>query len=231
MSLVSRVASFAAVTFCAGFLLGTTTPSFAQELDGSALHRANVTTFNALTLPQVPMTPSAPAVDATVQPAVLQTVQDIPQATPAVAQDDEEDFATLAQVVAAQDDEPQSDALSDRELRCLASGVYYESKGEPLAGQLAVAQTIINRTKSGRFPKSICSVLTQPGQFSFVRGGVVPSAEGRNGWSTAVAVAKVAHGDLWDGAADRALYFHARRVAPGWRMQKVAAIGNHVFYR
>lgn len=221
MSFFVRAASLAAVTFGAALLVGATTPSFAQELSG-----AHVATLNALISPQVPMTPDAPEPQASVQPAVLQTIQDIPQSTPAAAPTDDDDFDSLAEAVAA-----QNAALDDRELRCLASGVFHESKGEPLAGQLAVAQTILNRTKSGRFPKSICSVLTQAGQFSFVRGGVVPSAEGRGGWATAVAIAKVAYADLWDGAADNALFFHARRVSPGWRMQKVAAIGNHVFYR
>lgn len=221
MLFFARAASFAAVSLCASVLLGTTTPSFAREF-----HESNVTTLNALTLPQVPLTQPAPDLQAAPQPAVLQVVQDVPQPTPAVVQEEVETFETLAAAVAAQDG-----VLGDRELRCLAAGVYFESKGEPLAGQLAVAQTIINRTKSGRFPKSICSVLTQAGQFSFVRGGVVPSAEGRNGWATAVAIAKVAQADLWDGAAVNALFFHARRVSPGWRMQKVAAIGNHVFYR
>lgn len=221
MSFLARAASLAAFTVCAGYLAGATSPGFAQDL-----HRADFTTLNALALPQVPMTAVAPTPEATAQPAVLQMVQDVPPPTPAVVDQAEESFASLADAVAAQDG-----TVSDREIRCLAAGVYYESKGEPLAGQLAVAQTILNRTKSGRFPKSICSVLTQAGQFSFVRGGVVPSAEGRGGWSTAVAVAKVAHAELWDGAADKALFFHARRVAPGWRMQKVAAIGNHVFYR
>jgi len=172
------------------------------------------------------MTPAAPEQEtqARLQPAVIQTVQSPPEVEPAVVQDD--DFDTLAQAVAA-----QTHDLDDSEMRCLAAGVYYESKGEPLAGQLAVAQTIINRTKSGRFPKSICGVLTQAGQFSFVRGGNVPSADGRAGWSTAVAVAKVAARDLWDGAAEAALYFHARRVAPSWRATRIASIGNHVFYR
>lgn len=233
MTLYARAASFAAVTFFAGLLLGTTTPSFAQELG-----QVHTTALNALTLPQVPVTPIAPAAEAVtaptpdsqapaIQPAVVQMVQSIPAPTaPATAQDDDADYSSLAHAVAAQNSD-----LSDRELRCLAAGVFYESKGEPLAGQLAVAQTIINRTKSGRFPKSICSVLTQAGQFSFVRGGVVPDAEGRNGWTTAVAVAKVAHADLWDSVAEKALFFHARRVSPGWKMQKIAAIGNHVFYR
>jgi len=172
------------------------------------------------------MTPQAPDVSTpAARPAVLQMVQSLPDEQPAAAQDDDE-FATLAAAVAA-----QSGDLDDGDLRCLAAGVYYESKGEPLAGQLAVAQTIINRTRSGRFPKSICGVLTQAGQFSFVRGGSVPSAEGRRGWDTAVAVAKVAARDLWDGDAEQALYFHARRVAPSWRATRIAAIGNHVFYR
>lgn len=222
MSFVFRAASLAATTLCAAALIGTT-PGIAQELD-----RANLATLNAVTLPQVPIAETA-APAQTAQPAVFQTVQSLPEDyVPADRTDDADvDFDTLAQAVAAQDHE-----ISDEELRCLASGVFFESKGEPLAGQLAVAQTILNRTKSGRFPKTICSVLTQRGQFSFVRGGVVPSAEGRNGWKTAVAVAKVAHQDLWDaGAADDALFFHARRVSPGWQKTRLAAIGNHVFYR
>lgn len=230
MSSIARAVSSAAAIFCAGYLLGTTSPGLAHDLN-----RAPISTINALTLPQVPLTTPAvtPATayqpEAVVPPAAVQTltvnhqVLDGPSGPVASA---EPDYSSLADAVAAQDH-----SAEDRELRCLASGVFYESNGEPLAGQLAVAQTILNRTKSGRFPKSVCSVLTQRGQFSFVRGGVVPTAEGRGGWKTAVAVAKVAVRDLWDGAADRALYFHARRVAPGWRMTKIAAIGNHVFYR
>ena len=58
-----------------------------------------------------------------------------------------------------------------RELECLAAGVYFESKSEPLGGQLAVGQVIANRANShGRFPSSYCGVLFQRGQFSFVRG-------------------------------------------------------------
>ena len=58
-----------------------------------------------------------------------------------------------------------------RELECLAVGIYYESKSEPLAGQLAVGQVIANRAKSGRFASTYCGVLFQRSQFSFVRGG------------------------------------------------------------
>jgi spore germination cell wall hydrolase CwlJ-like protein len=89
---------------------------------------------------------------------------------------------------------------------------------------------ILNRTKSGRFPKSICSVVKQPGQFSFVRGGHVPAGSGP-AWRPAIAVARVAMTDAWDSPAFDAMYFHARRVSPGWHRTKVAAIGNHIFYR
>ena len=119
-----------------------------------------------------------------------------------------------------------------REIECLAAGIYFESKSEPLAGQLAVGEVIANRTESGRFPKTYCGVLFQRGQFSFVRGKSWPhiSKDGKQ-WKTAVAIAKIVDQDLKDSAVGNALFFHARRVHPGWRMKRVASIGNHVFYR
>ncbi len=114
----------------------------------------------------------------------------------------------------------------------MAGAIYFEAKGEPLAGQLAVAQVILNRTKSGRFPKSICSVVTQRGQFSFVRGGRVPEINRANAaYQRAIAVAHVAVDKLWDSGAGNALYFHATSVTPRWRMARVASIGHHIFYR
>ncbi len=118
------------------------------------------------------------------------------------------------------------------ELECLAIGVYFESKGESLAGQLAVGQVIANRAKSGRFPSSYCSVLKQRGQFSFVHGGAFPSVKrASSAWKTAVAVAKIVHRDLHESKVGNALFFHAKYVSPKWRMKRVTAIGNHVFYR
>ena len=120
-----------------------------------------------------------------------------------------------------------------RELECLATGIYFESKSEPLAGQLAVGKVIANRSKSGgRFPSSYCGVLFQHGQFSFVRGHSLPSVPraGRQ-WQTAVAIARIVDRGLKDSAVGNALFFHARYVSPGWRLKRVASIGNHVFYR
>jgi N-acetylmuramoyl-L-alanine amidase len=122
--------------------------------------------------------------------------------------------------------------LSGRESECLAGAVYFESKGEPLAGQLAVAEVILNRAKSGRFPASVCGVILQPGQFSFVRGGGFPPiARGSQGWREAVAITHIARNDEWNSGVGKALFFHARRVSPGWKLQRIAAVGNHVFYR
>jgi hypothetical protein len=125
-----------------------------------------------------------------------------------------------------------SDAGS-RELECLAAGVYYESKSEPLAGQLAVGQVIANRANSGRrFPSSYCGVLFQRGQFSFVRGQSYPAVpRASRQWQTAVAIAKIVDQELKDSAVPNALFFHAKRVQPRWRLTRVGSVGNHVFYR
>lgn len=118
------------------------------------------------------------------------------------------------------------------DMRCLAGAVYFESKGESLEGQLAVARVIINRARSGRFADSLCGVVYQPSQFSFVRGRAMPPVrtESRD-WREAVAIAKIAMQDSWDSLAEGALFFHARRVSPGWGKAKLAMIDNHIFYR
>ena len=124
-----------------------------------------------------------------------------------------------------------SDAGS-HELECLAAGVYFESKSEPLAGQLAVGQVIANRASSGRFPSSYCGVLFQRSQFSFVRGHSYPSVpRASRQWQNAVAVAKIVDQQLHVSAVPNALFFHAKRVQPRWRLTKVGSVGNHVFYR
>jgi spore germination cell wall hydrolase CwlJ-like protein len=137
--------------------------------------------------------------------------------------------ASLSETVA----KLRSTDAGSRELQCLAAGVYFESKSEPLAGQLAVGQVIANRANSGgRFPSSYCGVLTQRGQFSFVRAGRWPSVnKGGLQWKNAVAIARIVDADLHNSHVGKALFFHARRVSPGWRLTRVASVGNHVFYR
>jgi spore germination cell wall hydrolase CwlJ-like protein len=120
------------------------------------------------------------------------------------------------------------------ELRCLAGAVYFEARGEELAGQLAVAQVIINRTEDGRFPRSYCGVVAQPGQFSFMRGSRMPAIRtGSAAWNRAVAIAQIAHQGLWVSEAGEAVFFHAKYVRPGWstRKTRLAQIDTHIFYR
>ncbi len=120
------------------------------------------------------------------------------------------------------------------EMKCLAGAVYFESRGEPLSGQLAVAQVIINRADDPRFPASYCSVVTQTGQFSFIKKGRMPQIrEHSAAWVRARAIAEIAHKGLWESEANEAVFFHARYVRPGWsqRKQRLAQINTHIFYR
>jgi N-acetylmuramoyl-L-alanine amidase len=123
--------------------------------------------------------------------------------------------------------------VSDEQLECLAGAVYFESKGEPLEGQLAVAEVVINRSKSGRFPTTLCGVVKQKSQFSFVRGGRIPPVQKHTpAWHKAVAIAEIATQKMAQSAVSSALFFHARYVAPGWRgLKRMATVGNHIFYR
>ncbi|MCO5791424.1 MULTISPECIES: cell wall hydrolase [Blastomonas] len=135
---------------------------------------------------------------------------------------------SLTQLVAMHD----LPADIDEETRCLAGAVYFESKGETLNGQLAVAKVVIARRDSGRFASSLCGVVYQPSQFSFVRGGRMPAIPtASRDWAEAVAIAQIAMKDAWESPVEGALFFHARHVSPGWRMQRLAAVDNHVFYR
>ncbi|ANU06765.1 cell wall hydrolase [Paraurantiacibacter namhicola] len=119
------------------------------------------------------------------------------------------------------------------DMQCLAKAVYFESRGEPVAGQLAVATVIINRADSSRFPDTYCSVVKQRSQFSFVKGGRIPEPRSGAAWNRARKVARIAHRGLWESEVGDALYFHATYVKPRWasRMTRRAKISTHVFYR
>ncbi|HEU4957891.1 MAG TPA: cell wall hydrolase [Sphingomicrobium sp.] len=136
--------------------------------------------------------------------------------------------ANLAETVA----NLRSSDPGSRELECLAVGIYYEAKSESLKGQLAVGHVIANRAKSGRFPSSYCGVLFQRSQFSFIRGRSLPSVpRASRDWLDAVAIAKIVDQELHPSPVGKALFFHATRVAPHWRLTRVGTLGNHVFYR
>lgn len=213
MRFVPRVAGSAAILFCTVILGASSAPGQVVQF---AQPREIVQPINTQTSTPVP------AEQAALQP---NAAPDSTETT--LANADADEFDSLREAVAAQ--QPYADL--DDEAKCLAIGVYYESKGEPLSGQLAVANVILNRTESGRFPKSVCGVLKQRGQFSFVRGGKLPTPRDCAQWREAVQVALVAQKDLWDNPVPDALFFHANYVKPSWHMSRVASLGNHIFYR
>lgn len=127
----------------------------------------------------------------------------------------------------------QSETMSEQ-LRCLAGAVYFESRGEGLSGQLAVARVVINRSEDGRWPASYCGVVYQRAQFSFVKNGRMPQIRsGSAAWERAKAIARIAHNEMWDSPAGDAVYFHASYVRPKWshRKTRTAQIDTHIFYR
>ena len=209
MSRIRHVAGLAAVTLSTVFGVAASAPSFALPADtASQLNQVNVSTEAVVPTLAVDTSAIQPA------PVAEEAAQDLPD--------------SLAELVAAK----TMPAELDREAECLAASVYFEAKSEPLDGQLAVAEVVLNRASSGRFPSSICGVVFQPSQFSFVRrNGFPPINKSSLHWKRAVAIAQIAMEDSWDSTASNALYFHARRVSPNWRKTRVATLGNHVFYR
>ncbi|MBB3034451.1 cell wall hydrolase [Alteriqipengyuania lutimaris] len=181
--------------------------------------------------------PDAPQLEASAEPVFISEVvvqplpeaEETPEATMAAAPAMPE--ASSLRELIAEVDAPQT--LS-RQLECLAGAVYFEARSEPIEGQLAVAQVVINRAESAVFPSDYCGVVTQRSQFSFVKNGRIPSRRTNAGaWERARKIARIAHEGLWDSEADDSLYFHANYVSPRWARSKQAraTIKTHIFYR
>jgi N-acetylmuramoyl-L-alanine amidase len=210
-----------ALLFCAALAAASIVPAQAEP-SGEPLLPAQTAAFPKIVVPDL--------LDPQAEPELSQSPE---KASETIAPAPETATMTLRSDLAAMVAQLRSSEAGSRELECLATGIYFESKSEPLAGQLAVGKVIANRAKSGgRFPPSYCGVLFQRGQFSFVRGRSLPSVpRSSKQWETAVAMAKIVDQGLHQSAVGNALFFHARYVSPGWRLKRVASIGNHVFYR
>lgn len=126
---------------------------------------------------------------------------------------------------------------SGAEFECLAKAIYFESRGEPVSGQVAVAEVILNRVDSGEYPDTVCKVVGQKGkggcQFSYVCDGIKDRIREKDAWDRAQRIAAA----MLEGAdrtlTDGATHFHTRAVRPGWarRYERTAQIGGHLFYR
>jgi hypothetical protein len=122
---------------------------------------------------------------------------------------------------------------SDREMECLANAVYFEARSEPIEGQLAVAEVVMNRAASGRYPTDLCAVITQKAQFSFIRRGRFPRADrGSEAWRKAVAISSIARQKLAASLPSSCLWYHATYVSPKWgkHLTRQTQIGLHIFY-
>jgi spore germination cell wall hydrolase CwlJ-like protein len=204
------------------------------------LFRAGGFAAAALMLAAVSAAPAA-AADATIpQPissAAIPVETGMPNATPAPA----------AQIAPAPAENPVAQRRPlkdlvisfvdygnrDAEQECLVKAIYFEARSESLEGQLAVAEVILNRAASALYPSTICGVVTQPAQFSFIRAGQFPIPDrSSDGWRRALAIADIARKGLADAVAPNVLWYHATYVAPSWgrRLTRVAQIGTHIFY-
>lgn len=118
------------------------------------------------------------------------------------------------------------------EINCLARNIYYEARGEGVSGMRAVAHVTMNRMRSRLFRNTVCGVVHQPSQFSWVRAGYA-SPRGPL-WERAQEIAeRVYTGADASDNTHGATYFHATRVRPSWvrRFTRTITIGGHAFYR
>lgn len=130
----------------------------------------------------------------------------------------------------------------ESDLQCLAENIYFESRGEPVNGQYAVAEVTLNRTRAPNFPHTICGVVHEmrwdPGRkryvadFSWTELGAM-SPDDDPAWKRAMAIATAAYDETRDPVVPDALFYHSTSVRPGWAKTRTAitTIGNHVFYK
>lgn len=123
----------------------------------------------------------------------------------------------------------------EQQIKCLATNMYYEARGEGIKGMTAVGHVVMNRVESGKFPSTPCSVIYQKRrsvcQFSWVCGR--KSAFNREQYDTALELARKIYSGNSIDITRGALYFHAKYVRPQWSkvFTRTARIGNHIFYR
>jgi spore germination cell wall hydrolase CwlJ-like protein len=127
-----------------------------------------------------------------------------------------------------------------RQERCLAEAIYFESRSEPVRGQIAVAQVVLNRAFSGYYPRTVCGVVYQNRhrylacQFTFACDRHPDVIRDQVAWRRATAIAQgTLDGKLWLAEIGKATHYHAYWVRPAWArsMHRLDRIGVHTFYR
>ena len=120
---------------------------------------------------------------------------------------------------------------TEAEIDCLMSAVYFEARGEPREGKIAVVEVVLARRESGRWPSTACAVISQRAQFSFVRRGHIPDVPAASESNLRSLVLDVLSGRE-SSSAKGATFFHATYSRPSWRhrLRHVSQIGRHMFY-
>lgn len=130
--------------------------------------------------------------------------------------------------------------FSKKQQKCLAEGIYFEARGEPVKGQAAVAQVILNRVRNPTYPNSVCGVVYQNKhwrnrcQFSFACDNIKDRTSDKERWSVAKYVAReTSENRIWQKEVGSSTHYHATYVKPKWArsMKRVGRIGLHIFYR
>ena len=129
----------------------------------------------------------------------------------------------------------------ERQLGCLAKNIYHEAGSEPFEGKVAVAQVTMNRVNSGKFPNDVCKTIYQKNviyekvicQFSWVcdRETKFRAVNNPNYSESMIAAQKVLLEEFRLPSLKEAMYYHADYINPGWKREKVAKIGHHIFYK
>ena len=132
-------------------------------------------------------------------------------------------------------------AALQRATTCMAKAIYFEARGEPIRGQIAVAQVVMNRVFSGHYPQDVCGVVYQNAdqfnscQFTFACDGTSTSTiDDTRAWRLANIIAvKMLDGDLYEQDVGASTHYHANYVHPTWvhEMQKNVTLGSQSFYR
>lgn len=132
-----------------------------------------------------------------------------------------------------------ANANAREELDCLAEAVYFEARGEPLEGRVAVAEVILNRADSAFWPDTVCDVISQGSdqrnacQFSYKCDGKPEEIDDRPAYRAALTLAEFMMQGAPRRRADGATHYHAASVSPDWAgaLEQVAEVGQHIFYR
>lgn len=123
-------------------------------------------------------------------------------------------------------------ASGGREWKCLATAIYFEARGEPVKGQFAVAEVILNRVGHAAYPDTVCGVVNQTCQFSFTCDGLPERITDRAAFARAGKIAEIMLHGVPSALTAGATHFHTTGVRPDWarRLPRTAQIGDHIFY-